>query len=56
MRSLLLRSRGLDETDARNLLINAFAAEINQLPVASYGNALYSGQESARAWLAKKAK
>ncbi len=31
-----LRSRGLDEADARNLLINAFAAEIiNQLPVAS---------------------
>jgi len=31
-----LRSRGLDETDARNLLINAFAAEIiNQLPIAS---------------------
>ena len=31
-----LQSRGLDETDARNLLINAFAAEIiNQLPVAS---------------------
>ena len=31
-----LRSRGLDETDARNLLIKAFAAEIiNQLPIAS---------------------
>jgi Fe-S cluster assembly protein SufD len=31
-----LRSRGLDETDARNLLINAFATEIiNQLPIAS---------------------
>lgn len=31
-----LRSRGLDEKDARYLLINAFAAEIiNQLPVAS---------------------
>ena len=31
-----LQSRGLDETNARNLLINAFAAEIiTQLPVAS---------------------
>ncbi|HEY9634406.1 MAG TPA: Fe-S cluster assembly protein SufD [Coleofasciculaceae cyanobacterium] len=31
-----LQSRGLNETDARNLLIDAFAAEIiNQLPVAS---------------------
>ena len=31
-----LQSRGLDETNARNLLINAFAAEIiNRLPVAS---------------------
>lgn len=31
-----LQSRGLNEADARNLLINAFAAEIiNQLPVAS---------------------
>ena len=31
-----LRSRGLDETDARNLLIKAFAAEIiNKLPIAS---------------------
>ncbi len=31
-----LQSRGLDETTARNLLINAFAAEIiNQLPLAS---------------------
>ena len=31
-----LRSRGLDETDARNLLIKAFAAEIiNQVPITS---------------------
>jgi Fe-S cluster assembly protein SufD len=31
-----LQSRGLDEDDARNLLINAFATEIiNQLPLAS---------------------
>ena len=31
-----LQSRGLNETDARNLLVDAFAAEIiNQLPVAS---------------------
>jgi Fe-S cluster assembly protein SufD len=31
-----LQSRGLKQTDARNLLINAFAAEIiNQLPIAS---------------------
>ncbi|MFQ4146996.1 Fe-S cluster assembly protein SufD [Chlorogloeopsis sp. ULAP02] len=31
-----LQSRGIDEQDARNLLINAFAAEIiNQIPVAS---------------------
>lgn len=31
-----LQSRGLDENDARNLLINAFAIEIiNQLPIAS---------------------
>jgi len=38
MEVFYLQSRGLDETDARNLLINAFAAEIiSQLPVASYG-------------------
>ncbi len=31
-----LQSRGIDATDSRNLLVNAFAAEIiNQLPVAS---------------------
>jgi len=48
------QSRGLNETDA--LLINALPLKLlvscRWLP----GKALYSGQESARAWLAKKAK
>jgi len=46
-----LQSRGLDETDA--LLINALPLKLlvscRWLP-----RALYSGQESARAWLAKR--
>lgn len=38
-----LQSRGLDENDARNLLINAFAAEIiNKLPIPSLRETLYS--------------
>lgn len=38
-----LQSRGLDAKDARNLLINAFAAEIiNQLPVAALQQSLSS--------------
>jgi len=37
-----LQSRGLNQADARNLLINAFAAEIiNQLPVASLRKQLF---------------
>ncbi|MEO8890489.1 MAG: Fe-S cluster assembly protein SufD [Coleofasciculaceae cyanobacterium] len=36
-----LQSRGINEADARNLLINAFAAEIiNQLPIATLRNQL----------------
>lgn len=36
-----LQSRGINEEDARNLLINAFAAEIiNQLPIATLRNQL----------------
>ena len=44
-----LQSRGLDETDARNLLINAFAAEIiNQLPVASLRETLFTAVKHER--------
>ena len=44
-----LQSRGLDETDARNLLINAFAAEIiNQLPVASVRETLFTAVKHER--------
>lgn len=36
-----LQSRGINEADARNLLIDAFAAEIiNQLPIATLRNQL----------------
>jgi Fe-S cluster assembly protein SufD len=38
-----LQSRGLNQEDSRNLLINAFAAEIlNRLPIASLRETLYS--------------
>ncbi|MFB2935430.1 Fe-S cluster assembly protein SufD [Aerosakkonemataceae cyanobacterium BLCC-F154] len=38
-----LQSRGLNENDSRNLLINAFAAEIiNKLPIPSLRETLYS--------------
>ncbi|OKH40411.1 Fe-S cluster assembly protein SufD [[Phormidium ambiguum] IAM M-71] len=38
-----LQSRGLNENDSRNLLINAFAAEIiNKLPITSLRKTLYS--------------
>jgi Fe-S cluster assembly protein SufD len=38
-----LQSRGLNQDDSRNLLINAFAAEIlNRLPIASLRDTLYS--------------
>ncbi len=47
-----LQSRGLDETDARNLLINAFAAEIiNQLPLASLRETLSKAVSNQRAAL-----
>jgi Fe-S cluster assembly protein SufD len=36
-----LQSRGIDENDARKLLVNAFAAEIiNLIPVTSLGEKL----------------
>jgi len=47
-KSFTLQSRGLDETDARNLLINALAEVISQLPVLPTAKALYSGHQRER--------
>ncbi|MBW4684300.1 MAG: Fe-S cluster assembly protein SufD [Komarekiella atlantica HA4396-MV6] len=47
-----LQSRGIDENDARNLLINAFAAEvINQIPVPSLQKILLSTVNSLKSLL-----
>ncbi|MBN3927089.1 Fe-S cluster assembly protein SufD [Nostoc sp. NMS4] len=44
-----LQSRGIDENDARKLLINAFAAEvINQIPVSSLRNILLNTVNSLK--------